>query len=562
MPALKKQTLSELFYSSVKKFPNELALSFVDESPLTYNQVEQKVTTLMQALKVRGVVKGDRIAILNENSPEWCLAYLAIVVMGAIAVPILPDFHKSEVHHILRNSGSKGLFVSSKLAHKVADMPLRNMDIIISLDGQDLQIENIEFEYFANVIAGKEPSRNVKSGKASDYEVEENELAEILYTSGTTGHSKGVMLTHKNIVSNAIAALEAIAMTENDRLLAILPLSHSYQCTCGFIAPFLACAKIYFIKGMPTAQTLLPSVEIIKPTIILSVPLIMDKIYKKKVVSEINAKKFSKALYALPPMKRVIHMIAGKKLYKAFGGELRFMVFGGAATPPDVEAFLTEGGFPYTTGYGLTETSPLLTVNPIGKVKQQSAGKVIPGIELRIMDPDPVTGIGEIVAKGPNIMQGYYRNEEATRKTFTEDGWLITGDKGIIDDEGYLFIKGRSKNILVGPSGENIYPEEIEFHLSQNPIVLESLVYEDNSRIVARVYLDYDALEQEYSLSSLDGSEATRIVSDLLEQIRKETNEKVAVYSRIHKIIEQSEEFEKTPTKKIKRYLYTSEQQV
>ncbi len=562
MIALETLTLSALFKTAMKRFPSEISLGFVDERPLTFSQVEKLVSALMKGMKIRGIEKGDRVALLSENSPAWCMAYMATTMMGAISVPILPDFHKNEVHHIMRNSGAKGLFISSKLAHKVADMPLRDLEMVIAIDDEDLQLEKVTYEKISELFAGKEPPRKKKEKKESEYEVAEDDLAEILYTSGTTGHSKGVMLTHKNIVSNALAALQAISITEKDKLLAILPLSHSYQCTCGFVAPFFGGAKIYFIKGLPTAQTLLPAVEVIKPTIILSVPLIMDKIYKKKVLSEINAKKFAKTLYSIPPMRRVVHKIAGKKLYQAFGGELRFMVFGGAATPPDVETFLHEGGFPYTTGYGLTEASPLLTVNPIGKVKQQSAGTAVPGVQLRIMDPDPETGIGEIVAKGPNIMRGYYRNEEATKKAFTEDGWLITGDRGIIDKDGYLFIKGRSKNIIVGPSGENIYPEEIEFHLSQYPYVLESLVYEDNGRIIARIFLDYDALEQEHHLSTLDGSEAQTIIKKILEDIRLDVNTKVASYSRIHRIIEQTEEFEKTPTKKIKRYLYTADQQV
>jgi len=561
MKALDKQTLPELFYSAIKTYEGEISLSFVDEQPMTYDQVGQKVAVLMQALKIRGIGKGDRIALLSENSPDWCIVYLATTVMGAIIVPILPDFHKSEVHHIIRNSGAKGLFVSSKFSHKVAELHLRDLEVIVAMESRDLDLENVEYENLSELYSGRAPRRAKKEGKESDYALGEDDLMEILYTSGTTGHSKGVMLTHKNIISNALAALNAIDITEKDKLLTILPMPHSYPCTCGFVAPFAAGAKIYFIKGLPTAQSILPAVEVIKPTIILSVPLIMEKIYKKKVVTEINAKKFSKALYSVPPMKRVVNMIAGKKLYKAFGGELRFMVFGGAATPPDVEEFLAEGGFPYTTGYGLTETSPLLTVNPIGKVKQQSAGTIVPGVQIKILDPDPETGVGEIVAKGPNVMRGYYRNEEATRKTFTDDGWLITGDRGIIDGDGYLFIKGRSKNIIVGPSGENIYPEEIEFHLAQNPMVLESLVYEAGGRVVARVYLDYDALEQEYHLSTLDGSEAKKIVENLLEQIRKDVNSSVAAYSRVHRIIEQPEEFEKTPTKKIKRYLYTNDEQ-
>ena len=284
----------------------------------------------------------------------------------------------------------------------------------------------------------------------------------------------------------------------------------------------------------------------------------MDKIYKKKVVSQINAKASSKMLYKIKPMRKLIHRIAGKKLYEAFGGELRFMIFGGAATPIEVEIFLTDGGFPYSSGYGLTESAPILTVNPVNKVKQKSCGITVQDVKIRIDDPDPKTGIGEIVATGPNIMKGYYRNKEATENTFTKDGWLKTGDKGYIDEEGYLFIKGRSKNIIVGPSGENIFPEEIEFHLSQNPYVLESLVYEKDSRIYARVFLDYDAVDKEFGTSDLDDSKASKIINDLMEGIRKSVNQDVASYSRIHKLIEQPEEFIKTPTKKIKRYLYTN----
>lgn len=555
--ALPKQTLHELFRTAVAQYPEDLALAFIDEAPYSYRQVEQNVLALSTALRERGINQGDKVALLGENSPRWCMVYLAVTRIGAVIVPILNDFHKSEIHHIIRNSGAKGLFISSKLLHKVVELNLRQLDLVVSLDDQALEIGEGEYEKLADLFAGKEPGKRSKAARVT-VEPAEDDLAEILYTSGTTGHSKGVMLTHRNIVSNVLAALAAVNINHSDRLLSILPLSHAYQCTCGFLAPFLMCSKIYFIKGLPTAQTLLPAMAQIKPTIILSVPLIMDKIYKKKVIAEINAKKLSRTLYQLGPMHKVVNRVAGKRLVQAFGGELRFMIFGGAATPPDVEAFLNEGGFPYTTGYGLTEAAPLLTVNPVGQVKQQSAGKVVPGVSLRILDPDTATGVGEIIARGPNIMSGYYRNEEATASVFTPDGWLITGDRGVIDSDGYLFIKGRSKNIIVGPSGENIYPEEIEFHLSENPFVLESLVYEHSGRIVARVHLDMDAMEQEYRLSTLDGSEANRLVQQKLEAIRIEVNEKVAVYARIHRIIEQPEEFEKTPTKKIKRYLYTN----
>ena len=477
--------------------------------------------------------------------------------MNAVNVPILPDFHKSEVHHILRNSGTRVIFVSGKLFHKISDTKLPDLELIIVVDDEKVSHDSIKIECFSDLLDGKKS--DAKPKKSIELEdAKEDDLVEILYTSGTTGHSKGVMLTNKNIVSNAISALKMISITSTDRLLSILPMAHSYECTCGFVTPIMGGSKIYYIKGLPTAQTLLPAVAKIKPTIILSVPLIMAKIYKKKVVSEINAKAVGKTLYKVAPTRKLINKIAGKKLYEAFGGELRFMVFGGAATPLEVEDFLTDGGFPYITGYGMTESAPLLTVNPVGNVKKQSAGVVVPSVELKIGDPDPDTKIGEILAKGPNVMQGYYKNEEATQSTFTADGWLITGDRGYIDSDGYLFIKGRSKNLILGPSGENIFPEEIEFHLSENPFVLESLVYDKDGRINARIHLDYDALDREYQTSTMDASKASGIVQNLLEDIRKEVNSKLAVYSRIHRIIEQPEEFEKTPTKKIKRYLYTS----
>lgn len=557
MVALQKRTLSELFRSGVSEFSHRVAFSFVDEEPVTYRQIEQQVYQLVMSLRQRGIEPGDRIALLGENSPAWCIAYLTVTTMGAVAVPILTDFHKSEIHHIIRNSGAKGLFVSGKLVHKVAELNMRDLVFIASFDDQELPLEEKKTVKFSTLLAGGEPVKKRKKIKPRP-EPEEDDLAEILYTSGTMGHSKGVMLTHKNIVANVQAGIQAISISSSDCFLAILPLSHAYECSMGFLAPFLMGSIIYFIKGLPTAQTLLPAIKAVQPTIILSVPLIMDKIYKKKVLGEINAKPISKTLYRIGPMQKVVNRIAGRRLVQAFGTRLRLMIFGGAATPPDVEAFLSEGGFPYTTGYGLTECAPLLTVNPVGKVKQQSAGKPIPGVMLRILDPDPHTGIGEILARGPNVMKGYFHNEEATQKAFTSDGWFITGDLGLIDNDGFLFIKGRSKNIIVGPSGENIYPEELEFHLSENSFVLESLVFEQAGRITARVYLDMDAMEEAYHLSRLDGSEAARLVTQKLESIRLEVNARVAAYARIHRIIEQAEEFEKTATKKIKRYLYTN----
>lgn len=554
MVQVQPQTLVEVLKRRVNESGSNVQFSFVNDAPLTIGDVLEQTRALRKLLSKKNVKKSTRVAILGDNSPQWGVAYLAVGSMGAVNVPILPDFHKSEVHHILRNSEAKVLFISSKLSHKVQENDFKDLKHVIVLDDQELELSGKTVTTFTKAI---EEGKSIKNnGDFAD--VKEDDLLEILYTSGTTGHSKGVMLSHKNIISNAVAALNMINITASDKLLSILPMSHSYECTAGFVTPFIVGAKIYYLKGLPTAQTLLPAVAKIKPTIILSVPLIMEKVYKKKVLAEINSKAVTKFLHNNPLSRKLVHKIAGKKLYEAFGGNLRFMVFGGAATPPEVEQFLEEGGFPYITGYGLSETAPLLTVNPVGEQRKGSAGKMVQDVQLRIDDADPKTGIGEIVAKGPNVMQGYYKNEKTTKETFTPDGWLKTGDKGYIDKDGYLFIKGRSKNLIVGPSGENIYPEEIEFHISQNNFVLESLAYESDGRIAARVHLDYDAIDKEIGTSKMDESAASKEIAKILDGIKKTVNSNIAAYSRIHKIIEQQEEFVKTPTKKIKRYLYTS----
>lgn len=552
MNEFEKLTLKAVIDKSAEKFADKPSLALIGEESISYAKMREQIRLISNALYQRGIRKGDKVAILSENSPSWPMCYFAIATMGAIAVPILPDFHKNEVHHIIRNSESKIVFTTKKYGHKLENGRLGNLELIVLLDDSEGTNEVIKSTTMTEFLATR-PDK--KAAKMESIEVEEGDLAEILYTSGTTGHSKGVMLSHKNIVSNAIAAHKAIRIDFNDRLLSILPLAHVYECTCGMIAPVMGGASITYIVGLPTAQTLIPAMQQIKPTIVLSVPLVMEKIYKKRVVSEVNSKKALKVLYKIALIRLALNKIIGKKLYQAFGGNLRFIVFGGAATSPEVENFLKEGNFPYTTGYGLTETSPLLTVNPIGQVRNGSCGKVVDGVEVRIVDVDPKSGAGEIVARGPNVMQGYYKNPDETRKIMS-DGWLKTGDLGYFDEDGYLFISGRSKNVIVGPSGENIFPELIEHVIGQNPFVLESLVYEYEGRLVARVFLDYDAIDAQFDTQKMNENEARQKINELLEQIRIETNNNVSSFSRIHRMIEQPEEFEKTPTKKIKRYLY------
>ncbi|HDP99558.1 MAG TPA: long-chain fatty acid--CoA ligase [bacterium] len=558
---LEKKTLSNLVNRSLKLFKNEPSLSFVDEKPFTYMEMNTRINQLIVELQKFDIQRGDRVAILGENCPNWGIAYLAITTMGAVAVPILPNFHESEVHHIIRSSGSKLLFCTRKLAYKAEEPDLGDLKTIIFLDQFDVKPFSYKTDFVHEILerGARDLSKLRDAARSlifSESEtIEEDDLAAIIYTSGTTGHSKGVMLTHKNIVSNIISLSQLVELAPGDRMLSILPLSHSYECSIGFLMPIACGAAIFYLHELPTASNLLPALKKVKPTYMVSVPLIIEKIYKKRVLVEINNKALTRALYRTRLGRKNLNKIAGKKLYKTFGGELKLIVFGGAALGAEVEKFMIEAGFPYACGYGLTETAPLLT-GSVDRVKFQSPGKPIPDVQIKIVDPDPVSGIGEIYARGPNVMKGYFNDPERSAEVLTADGWLKTGDRGYLDEEGYLFIKGRSKNLILGPSGENIYPEEIEQRINESEYALESLVYEKNRRIIARVHLDYETLSLEFRAQKLNETQIRQRIAHLLEDIKQHVNSSVNDFSRIHEVIEQPEPFEKTPTQKIKRYLY------
>ena len=562
MIQLEKMTLSCMFNRTLSLFKDEPSLGFVGDEPFSYEELGMQVNQLSAEMEKLGIKKGDRVAILGENSPHWGIAYLAITIMGAVVVPILPSFHASDIQHIIRSSGTKLLFCTKKLSQKVEEPNIGNLNTIIYLDEFEVKPQTYRTDFFSQIIKrGAEDLDKIKKAALSlldrgKEEIEEEDLAAIIYTSGTTGHSKGVMLTHKNIVTNIVSVSLLIELKPEDRLLSILPLSHAYEGTIGFLTPVAHGCSIYYLRDLPSAANLLPALQKVKPTYMASVPLIMEKIYKKRILAEINKRKVTRSLYRTPFGRKKLNRLAGKKLYQSFGGKLKLIVFGGAPLAPEVERFMIEANFPYACGYGLTETSPLLTA-VVKNVRFQSPGKPVPGVEVKIVDPDPKTGIGEIYARGPNIMKGYYNDPERTAEVLLPDGWFKTGDRGYIDKDGYLFIKGRSKNLIIGPSGENIYPEEIESRINESEFVLESLVYEKNRRIIARVYLDYEMLDRQFRAEKLSETQIHQRIQQLLEKIRQRVNSKVADFSRIHEIIEQQEPFEKTPTQKIKRYLYT-----
>jgi long-chain acyl-CoA synthetase len=562
---LNEYTLPALLENSAQRFGKRPAVSFSDGVPITYEDFRREVTHIEHFLKDQGLAHGDRVAILAEGNPHWGIAYFAITGMGAVVVPILPEFHTSEIHHILRQSGCKAVFVSERYYHKIEDLDLMNFQGVILLNDFSIINPSTSKATLRRLVAeGSKELRKIKNlalrlaGRARTT-VREDDLASIIYTSGTAGHSKGVMLTHKNIVWNAEASSCLPNINEQDRFLSVLPLAHVYECTLGLVLPILCGAAVYYVNKPPTATVLLPALEAVKPTAMLTVPLIIEKMYKSRILPEIKKRRLVRMAYAFPPMRRRINRMAGRKLMATFGGALRFFGVGGASLAPDVERFLREAKFPYAIGYGLTETSPLIAGSSAANTRYRSTGPVMPDVQLKIEDPDQKSGIGEIVIRGPGLMLGYYRDPERTAEVVTSDGWFHTGDLGMVDQDGYLYICGRKKNVIVGPSGENIYPEVIESVINRSDIVLESLVLQNQGQLIARIFLDYEKLDAEFAASNLTETQAKERIQELLETIRRTTNEQVSSFSRLARAIEQREPFEKTATQKIKRHLYATE---
>ena len=549
---LKDLTLPSVFDRSVELFGQRDALTKINETPMTYNDFHEKVMQMIEVMQERGISKGDKVVLLSENMPHWAVAYFSVTYMGAIIVPILPDFHPSDVYHIVRHSEAKAIFTSDKYLPTIEENNDHNINFVINLERLEVIEELNNHNYFSELtkMVTKKITKNSEEVRPA-----EDDLAAIIYTSGTTGHSKGVMLSHKNLVANALSACAVIQTLETDVFLSVLPLAHTYECTVGLILPIVHGSSIYYINKTPTPSVLMKAFSTVKPTYMLSVPLIIEKIYKNKVLKKINESAVTRNLYKIPFFRKKLNKIAGKKLYETFGGRLRFFGIGGAALSPFVENFLIEAEFPFTVGYGLTETAPLLAGTAItAKTKFKSTGPAMLGVELKIKDPD-ANGEGEIIAKSPSVMIGYYKDKEKTAEVM-EDGWFLTGDLGYIDEDGYLFISGRSKNVIIGSGGENIYPEQIESVINQNEAVLSSLVMEQDNKIVARIYLDYELIDNMFNANKVSDAKAREDITNYLEEMRKDVNSQISSFSRISSFIEQTEPFVETPTKKIKRFLY------
>jgi len=539
-------TLKSLIDYSTTHFSGNTAVSFVEgNATMKYAELGAKINEMAGLLYSFGLQPGDNVAFYCQNMPNWVVAYFAVVARGLVIVPILPDFTRAEVENVLLHSESKVLFVSDRLKSKTDGLELPDLKAKILVD---------DFSIIQGEITAAKPEN------LNDIEVKEEDIAAIIYTSGTTGRSKGVVLTQKNITFVAMQSYTVFPINEHDIFLSFLPLSHTYENSIGMLYPLMYGASIYYLEKPPTAASLIPAMGKIKPTMMLSVPLIMEKLYKSQIQAKFAKSKFTRMIYKTSLFRVLIHRIAGKKLYQTFGGRLKFFGIGGAKLDSRVERFLKEARFPYAIGYGLTETAPLLAGAAPHQTKLQSTGYAMEGVELKINEPDK-KGVGEIWAKGPNVMVGYYKNPEATEEVLTADGWFRTGDFGKFDSKKRLFIRGRMKNTIVGASGENIYPEDIESVINNTQYVVESLVVEEDGYLVAKVILDLEAIEKNLShLKSVFEEKKEKYV-EWKQHFTKELNAKLNRASQINRVDIMDEPFEKTASQKIKRFLYNKANQ-
>ena len=533
-------TLYELLENSIKEYKDNIAFSMFGGENVTYAEVGLRVAIVQQMLLDAGLSAGDKVAILSSNMPNWGVCYFAVTTAGMIAVPILPDFTEAELDMLIRHSEAKALFVSDKLFTKLSKETVAMLDIVI-------RTKNL------GIISQRTKGAGKRAVPRPD------DLAVIIYTSGTMSRPKG---------SNVNMMYGLFPIDENDSMLSVLPLSHTYECTVGMLYPFAVGGRVTYLEKPPTASILLPALQSVRPTCLLIVPLIIEKIYRSQIYAKFTSNAFLRKVYGNDFLRRQIHRIVGRRLMKVFGGRLRFLGIGGAKLNPQVEQFLIEARMPYAIGYGLTETAPMVAgAVPAMPRKVGSTGLPMVGLQVRLDNINPETRQGEIVINSPSMMRGYYKNEEATADAFTEDGWFRTGDLGYIDEDGFIFIKGRLKNMIVGPSGENIYPEEIESVLNSNAYVSESLVTQQDGHLVALIHFDKEAIEklkdelmEKWEITREDWhrkvGEWNAKKEEIKQEIMRYVNSKVNKFSRITEVVEEDGGFEKTPTHKIRRFKY------
>lgn len=528
-------TLGKLYEYSTRRFANNRISQVIDTGKeYTYKSFKQSCDNLSKRLTQFGIGASDKVAIFAQNMPEWSIAFFSIVPFGRIAIPILPESSANEVTNILNHSESKVLFVSKKLLPNVSQESLDKLTLVIDIE----TFEEIK----------KDDSKFTCDGKVAMPMPED--IATIIYTSGTTGNAKGVVLSHRNLSSCVASCFHAQPRNEKDRWLSILPMSHTLELTLGVLYPMYVGASVYYMSKPPVPALLLKAIKIVRPTTMLTVPLIIEKIYRSSILPTI--KKSRVLSWMNTHANLLMCKIIGLKLKKTFGGKLTFFGIGGAKLDTEVETFLLRAGFPYAVGYGLTETSPLLTFT-VGKTRAPgSIGYTMKGVSLRLDNINPETGEGEIVAKGPNVMLGYYKDPERTRKAFTEDGWFKTNDLACLDAKGRYYIKGRLSNMILGASGENIYPEEIEQVINGIEDVDESIIVPRNGKLVALVTFNENTID--WNQEGED--EFFRKIEAYKAKILSIVNKNVNRTSKVSDVQILKEPFEKTATRKIRRFKY------
>ena len=531
------------------------ALTDYKGATLQYHDVARKIEKLHIMFENSGVVKGDKIALCGRNSANWAVAFLATLTYGAIAVPILHEFMPDQIHNIVNHSDAKLLFVGDVVATQVDATKMPGLEGIIYIPDYSLVVSRTDKLTYArehlNEMFGIKYPKYFRKNHVNYYKDQDpEELAMINYTSGTTGFSKGVMIPYRALWGNADFAENVLGkkIKPGDSIISILPMAHMYGMAFEFIFEFIKGCHIFYLTRIPSPAIIAEAFGRIKPAVIIAVPLVIEKIIRKKVFPKIQNNRMRMLLHMPVISKKVKEKICDQ-VSNAFGGNFYEVIIGGAAFNKEVENFLHGVGFRYTVGYGATECAPIICYEDYKNFVPGSCGKAALHMMVRIDSPDPENVPGEILAKGPNVMLGYYKNEEATKQTIDENGWYHTGDLGTMDGDGNVFIKGRSKNMLLGASGQNIYPEEIEDKLNSLALVSESVVVQKGDKLVALVHPDYD----EAQTLNLGASE----LADIMEQNRQELNSMIPAYSKVSEIRIHEEEFEKTPKKSIKRFLYT-----
>jgi long-chain acyl-CoA synthetase len=529
------------------------ALSNYKEKGYTYREIAAEILKNHIFFRDAGIKEGDKIALVGRNSAHWCMIYLAAVTYGAVVVPILPDFKPEDLTNLVNHSDSKLLFIDDKLFESIDSSKLPEIKSVLSLE--DFSMIKATSPTLREIYAAlpekfskRFPQVQKEDVKFSD--ITNDRLAVISYTGGTTGFSKGVMITHNSLAANVRFAQNHMPLKSGDPIVSFLPLAHTYGCAFEFLFPFTIGCHITILSKTPSPQIIIQAFKEIKPTLILSVPLVIEKIFKKQLLPVIS-KPHMKLLLAIPGVNLILRKKIRETLTETFGGRFHEIVIGGAAFNAEAERFFRKIGFRFTVGYGMTECGPLISYTSWDTTKLGGSGKAVDTLEVTIDSEDPEKTIGEIVLRGENVMLGYYKNEKATADIIDQNGWMHTGDLGIIDKEGNIFIKGRSKTMLLGPSGKNIFPEEIEAVINNMDYIAESLVISEDNKLIGLIFPDYEMMKRD----NISEEQLNKILDDT----RKQVNEKIPEFMAVHKFRIHPEEFAKTPKRSIKRFLYTKE---